>query len=392
MSAPISRKLVDGHDGRVFLVMKATVLFEGCGGATAGLHAAGYETVGYDFWQPAVTCARANGFAAHLHDLSDPAADHLIADADLWWASPPCQPFSAAGDGEGEFDDRDGFPWVLRLVAARLPKVLIVENVKGLTFRKHSAYFCAVLEGFRALGYEVDWRVLNCADHGVPQTRERTIIVCRRDGGPIVWPMPTHCETGGMFTLPWVTMAGALGWHEGDELTYNRGAGMTERHGPRGPFSVDRPAPTVHNNTAKDMRRMTLHYRQTDSHGTPITCDVTDRPAPTISTQSGSWTRPATTINGDNRVSAPGHHDPNVSGSQQAGAIRLAIAELAALQGFPADWVWTGTKTTNAKLIGNACPPALTHAVAAVNRPIDDAGTAPAAYQRVCERRGVLAL
>lgn len=161
----------------------AVVLFEGAEGATHGLHTAGYETVGYDFWQPAVTCARANGFDAHLHDLSDPAADHLIADADLWWASPPCQPFSAAGDGEGEFDDRDGFPWVLRLVAARLPKVLIVENVKGLTFRKHSAYFCAVLEGFRALGYEVDWRVLNCADHGVPQTRERTIIVCRRSRG-----------------------------------------------------------------------------------------------------------------------------------------------------------------------------------------------------------------
>jgi len=216
----------------------AVVLFEGCGGSTAGLHAAGYATVGFEYWQPAVTCAQANGFDARQHDLSDPTLDHLVPYAPLWWASPPCQPFSAAGQGEGEFDDRDGFPWLLRLVALRLPEVLIVENVKGLTFRKHSAYLCAVLEGFRALGYEVDWKVLMAADYGVPQTRERCIIICRRDGGPITWPAPTHCETGGMFTDKWVSIGRALNTTATLRPFWSEHVGHPDRR-------HDEPAPTV---------------------------------------------------------------------------------------------------------------------------------------------------
>jgi site-specific DNA-cytosine methylase len=101
----------------------------------------------------------------------------------------------------------------------------------------------------------------------------------------------------------------------------------------------------VHGNTAKDARRV-LHFRQTNTAGEPITCDVTDRPAPTIGTQSQSqWIIEPCTI-------------------------RLTTPELAALQGFPPDWTWTGTKTQQARMIGNACPPALVHAVAAVNRPV----------------------
>lgn len=352
--------------------MNAVDLFAGAGGASRGLHDAGYEVVGYDHWPPAVECHNANGLPAHLHDLSDPAQDHLIPYAPLWWASPPCQPFSAAGAGDGEFDGRDGFPWLLRLVTLRLPDVLIVENVKGLTFRKHSAYLCGILEALRALGYHVEWKVLLAADYGVPQTRERCIIIARRDGGPITWPTPTHCETGGMFTARWVSMADALDWGDRDSVT--------------------------------------LHYRQTDREGEPITCDVTDRPSPCIGTQSqGQWLlevvlvgnnsvaggplaerrldepamtlgvrgdlwkwtthRPATSINGDHRVSAPGRHDPTISGSQQADAIRLTTHELATLQGFPADWTWTGTKTQQARMIGNAVPPRLAEVVATANRP-----------------------
>ena len=343
----------------------AVVLFEGCGGATRGLHDAGYHTIGFDHWQPAVTCAQANGFDARLHDLSDPDGDHLVPYAPLWWASPPCQPFSAAGDGAGEFDGRDGFPWLLRLTALRLPDVLLIENVKGLTFAKHSAYFCAVLEGFRALGYEVDWRVLNCADLGVPQTRERCIIVCRRDGGPITWPMPTHTEIPGMFTAPWVTMAQALGWNDGEPYP-TIATGHNDALGVGGTSSRAKV-----NGWAADNPRVMLDYRQTRPDGTgatePILCDVTDRPAPTVGTQSGhQWMlwpheRPATTIAADNWVFQPGEQSQN--------AIRLTTPELAVLQGFPADWVWTGTKTQQARMIGNAAPPSLAAAVAAVNRP-----------------------
>lgn len=363
---------VDEHEGGGDVSGIAVDLFCGAGGASRGLHDAGYDVIGFDHWQPAVDTHNANGMPAHLHDLSDASIDDLIPACDLMWASPPCQPFSAAGDGEGEFDGRDGFPWMLRIVAQRLPGVLIVENVKGLTFDKHRDYFGGILQALAALGYEWDWRVLNCADLGVPQTRERCIIVARRDGGRITWPMPTHTEQPGMFTEAWVTMAHALGW-SGD-LSYRRVEGMIERHGERGPWSIDEiPAPTVHANSAKDWlvtagrdahatvrsvdlpaptilarndpHGWTLHYRQTDGNGDPITCDVTDRPSPTVGTKSqGQW------IMND--------------------AIRLEIHELARLQGFPDDWVWTGTKTAQARQVGNAVPPALAHAVAANNRPV----------------------
>ena len=324
---------------------RAVVLFEGAGGATQGLHDAGYTTVGFDHWQPAVTCAQANGFDARLHDLADPAQDHHIPYAPLWWASPPCQPFSAAGDGEGEFDGRDGFPWLLRLTALRLPDVLLIENVKGLTFAKHSAYFCAVLEGFRALGYDVDWRMLNCADLGVPQTRERCIIVCRRDGGPITWPMPTHTETVGIFTAPWRTMADALGPVMATHLRpfWSEHRGHPDR-------LLTSPAPAVTIN-AGDWHWV-VRTNQTTTGGDGYYQRSLDRPAPSLTSRGDLW-----------EVGEPGPRD-NI-----ATASRLTTPELTALQGFPADWTWTGTKTQQAKMIGNACPPRLAAAVATVNRP-----------------------
>lgn len=78
----------------------AVVLFAGAGGSSIGLHDAGFLPLGYEFWQPAVDTHRANGMTCYLHDLSDASLDVAIHSTPLLWASPPCQPFSAAGDGE----------------------------------------------------------------------------------------------------------------------------------------------------------------------------------------------------------------------------------------------------------------------------------------------------
>ena len=358
--------------------MNATVLFAGAGGSSLGLEQAGYRTVGYEYWKPAADTHNANGMTCRIHDLSVQPLDTMFLPCDLLWASPPCQPFSAAGDGEGEFDDRDGFPWTLRIIARLLPPVVIIENVKGLTFAKHHAYLAGILASLRELGYAVEWRVLNSADYGVPQTRERCFIVCRRDGGPITWPMPTHTEHAGMFTESWVTMAAALGWGE-DVLGVQKlmGSGMVERHGERPIRQTDEPAFSVRaQGGGRDpggFVKMVLNYRQTDRDGEPITCDVTDRPSPTVGTKSyGQWvfTRPATTINGD-VTDRPAPTVGTQSGSQWIvnDAIRLTIAELARLQDFPDHYEWCGTKTDQARQIGNAVPPTMARVLAEVNRP-----------------------
>jgi DNA (cytosine-5)-methyltransferase 1 len=336
--------------------VNSRVDFCGAGGSTVGLVDAGYDAPGYDHWKVAVDTCIANGHEAYVLDLStdDPPAP---ARPWLYWASPPCQPFSAAGDGGGEDDARDGIPWWLRILGRQLPEVAIMENVRGLTFEKHSGYLARVLRQVHDLGYRYEWRILNSADYGVPQTRERFSLIARRDGGPIVWPAVTHTEQAGMFTERWLSMADALGWDgHAYDLDYRQNA-----PGPDGPRAIhcdltDRPSPTIGTQSANQWR-----VTERQAHGGSRTGD---EPSLTItaSLDNGNlrrWphTRPATTVNGDQRISAPGHHDEHTSGSQQADAISVTIDELARLQDFPDGYTFTGTKTDKARQIGNAVPP-----------------------------------
>lgn len=77
------------------------------------------------------------------------------------------------------------------------------------------------------------------------------------------------------------------------------------------------------------------------------------------------WTteRPSTTVNGDPRISEPGHHDENESGSQQKNAVRVSIEEAAILQSFPSDFPFQGSRTARFRQIGNAVPPPLARAI-----------------------------
>jgi DNA (cytosine-5)-methyltransferase 1 len=278
----------------------AVDLFAGAGGASLGLRRAGFEVVGFEHWAPAHATHVANGIRCELHDLSDPDLDGHIAGCDLLWASPPCQPFSAAGDGEGADDDRDGFPWTLRIIGKLLPSVVVIENVRGLTYSKHQGYLGSVLQSLAGMGYDWQWRVLNSADYGVPQTRERCFIIARRDGGRIVWPSPTHTEGDSLFLEPWVTMAEAI-----------------DRHG-------------------------MLDCRQEPTALTPTT-----QPARTIGTMAlGQWV-----LDDDAR--------------------HFTITELARLQGFPDNWTWCGTKTDQARQVGNAVPPIMAQVLASANRPFE---------------------
>jgi DNA (cytosine-5)-methyltransferase 1 len=392
--------------------VNATVLFAGAGGSSLGVHDAGYDVTGYEYWHRAVSTHVANGMKCELHDLADPDLDDRIAPCDLLWASPPCQPFSAAGDGEGEFDDRDGFPWTLRVIGKLLPSVVIIENVKGLTFDKHRGYFGSVLAGLGALGYDWEWKVLNSADYGVPQTRERCFIVARRDGGRIVWPAPTHTPGDSLFLSPWVTMAEALGWGMTEQpygtIATARTTGGPDPTGLGG--SGARAALVGERDAGRWMLNTGLRWQKGGTRDDAQKINVASEPAPTVTAKSGGqwivthneanlsvcadhvehvcdcptccpvpewpYTRPATTIAGDTRVFPPGGHiahdgrdNDNMVGRSE-NTIRLTIPELARLQGFPDGFVWTGTKTDQARQVGNAVPPVMAQVLAEANRPV----------------------
>jgi DNA-cytosine methyltransferase len=208
--------------------VKALDLFCGAGGASIGLHAAGLIVHGYDKWDDALATHNKNGLWAGELDLSQQTAEswrqHIALtgfDYDMIWASPPCQGWSQGGKQKGMHDERNGFPWTLEAIEGVHPRLVITENVRGLTFAKNLPYLeHLVIEPLRTLGYTVEWRLLNCADYGVPQRRMRLFIVARLDGAPC-WPTQTHSDPkakGGLKdgTVPWVTMASALGWGRTD--------------------------------------------------------------------------------------------------------------------------------------------------------------------------------
>ena len=108
---------------------------------------------------------------------------------------PPCQgfswirPFRTLTEG----DPRNSLAEHYVLVLHRLqPAWFVFENVVGILTHERGARLDSVLEGLTGAGYQVDWRVLNAALYGVPQHRERVVIVGSRDGVPFHWPAPTH--------------------------------------------------------------------------------------------------------------------------------------------------------------------------------------------------------
>lgn len=101
-----------------------------------------------------------------------------VPDHDLLCAGFPCQPFSIIGRRKG-FEDFRGtlFFEIVRILEVKLPRAFILENVKQLTTIDHGRTINKILSALRSLGYQVDLKVLNALDFGLPQKRERVIIV-----------------------------------------------------------------------------------------------------------------------------------------------------------------------------------------------------------------------
>ena len=117
----------------------------------------------------------------------DPAS---IPDHDILCAGFPCQPFSIIGD-RGGFADARGtlFFELARIIEAKQPQALILENVKQLATHNHGKTFKRIVEILKGLGYWVDWRVLNALHFGLPQKRERILIVGFKGGvARFDWP------------------------------------------------------------------------------------------------------------------------------------------------------------------------------------------------------------
>lgn len=201
--------------------MRSLELFSGCGGLAKGLELAGFEHrafVEVNKW--ACKSLRANFDPALVHEVDVRAFDfNSVGTVDLIAGGPPCQPFSLGGLSRADEDSRDMFPQAIRAIHELMPKGFIFENVKGLLRKGFSDYFEYIIlrltfpeqvplvgQGWRehltelrsvkfssygGLKYDVQYRLLNAVDYGVPQRRERVFIVGLRNDLELKWEWPT---------------------------------------------------------------------------------------------------------------------------------------------------------------------------------------------------------
>lgn len=179
--------------------LKLFEMFSGYGGASFALKKADipFETVGYsEIDKYAIQCYSQNhtntcnyGLCIRGDYMSTPKNfgdctkinPEEIPDFDLLTGGFPCQSFSVAGKGLGELDTRGTlFNEIIRIAEIKQPKYMLLENVKGLTNKKHKATFDKILSELKRIGYNVNWKVLNSKNYGIPQSRDRVWFMCTR--------------------------------------------------------------------------------------------------------------------------------------------------------------------------------------------------------------------
>lgn len=152
-------------------------LFAGCGGLALGFEAHGFETLGFE--QDADACEtyqrNLKGGCQHV----TLTAETQFPKVDVIIGGPPCQPFSVGGHQMGLADSRDGFPIFISAVKQVQPEIWVFENVRGVLY-SNRWYFEQILAALKALNYVIEVRLLNAVNYGVPQNRERVIVVGHR--------------------------------------------------------------------------------------------------------------------------------------------------------------------------------------------------------------------
>jgi DNA (cytosine-5)-methyltransferase 1 len=374
--------------------MRSIELFAGAGGLAMGISLAGFKHEAIVDWNHnACNTIRQNqsrgvepvskwGCVTESDVRKICWSKEVKTEPELVAGGPPCQPFSLGGKHQAFNDERDMFPEAVRAVRELRPKAFIFENVKGLLRESFSSYFeyitlqltypeimreksegwpehRARLErhhtqgGKQDLSYQVVWQLINAANHGVPQRRERVFLVgFRRDLG-VEWsfPNPTHSSEA----LLWDQCVSGEYWERHKVSKSERKQTMPMRRTrpmfqPKSkPWLTVRDAisdlPTPINEEALGIpnHKLQLGARPYAGHtGSPL-----DEAAKTL--KAGDHGVPG----GENMLALPN------------GDVRyFTVKESARLQTFPDDYIFHGSWTECMRQLGNAVPVRLANVVA----------------------------
>jgi DNA (cytosine-5)-methyltransferase 1 len=154
-------------------------LFAGCGGLSLGFEAIGFKTQGFEMDDAAVQSYTQNLQGECVKKKLGTNIDFISEKIDIVIGGPPCQPFSVGGHQKGQKDNRDGFPIFINVLKKTNPQIFLFENVRGMLYA-NKEYFDQLMEEFIALGYIIDYQLLNAVNYGIPQNRERLFVVGHR--------------------------------------------------------------------------------------------------------------------------------------------------------------------------------------------------------------------
>lgn len=326
--------------------LRTLELFSGAGLATEGLLAGGMDVVRCVEWdKDADATARGFGHPSVLGDVRDPKMVAGLGSVGLLWGSPPCQAWSTVGRRLGVDDLRNGFPWFLDAADRVGPRWVVSENVTGLTHHKAGCgrngknascagcYWTSVVDAFKRRFEHVSWQVLNAADYGAPQVRERVFMVA----GPAVfpWPEPTHANPRKSSGLPrWRTIRDVLrvpgldGWCS--ETNHSSADYRVVR-------SLDVPINTIAAGSEGSHTGCGFAF----SFGYPVGTTIP--------------------VGARRLVDA----DLDVRGfPRYVGLRRPTVDETALLMGMPSGVSWCGTTVDQRQQVGNGCCPQVVEAIA----------------------------
>lgn len=189
---------------------KIVSVFSGVGGIDSGFHDAGFTTVfATDIWNVSCNSLKENFPDAEvvcdtIENIDFKKIKKKHQEIDGLVGGPPCPPFSKSRFYRKEMgrgiDDADGFMTVsnyFRAVEELEPKFFLFENVNGFVFKPHKAALEFIESECVRLGYKIFFDVMNSADYGVPQTRQRFICIgVKKDMNDFSFPEKTHSEKG----------------------------------------------------------------------------------------------------------------------------------------------------------------------------------------------------
>lgn len=330
-------------------------LFSGAMGLDIGMSNAGLNVVvGQDFDASCVETMKANGHNVLSGDIRDIQPQELLDIAGLQigepfmiCGGPPCQPFSTAGKRLGINDPRGSlFMDFIRMIDYIRPRFFVMENVKGImsALLKHvptaerdesdpeqrlGTVLDIILAEFNKLGYKTVYGLLDAVNYGVPQFRERFVLIGSRDGEDIFLPVPTHFQTHQNPIYRWKTVGDAIRDLEDDKSECATLSAERKKYlhmVPEGGNWKDLPEdliPDAMGGAYESGGGKVGFYRRLSYA----------QPSPTITT---SPAQKATML------CHPKFDRP------------LSVKEYARIQQFPDDWVFVGTTAAKYRQIGNA--------------------------------------